>query len=171
MKTRNIIFYISIVCLFLIFGMIFISAIYAQNTSIKTLYPEKLPSTKVKSTVWQLLESNEFIDINYKYEECELLSQGTHDENVYLQIKNKTGSAITVEWNTEYWYNQKCYGCEGSNLENHKTIYLAPNTTIEGVCAKDVNPALVIFSKMLNVETNSVLTNFNLRNIKATINK
>lgn len=171
MKTRNIIFYISIVCLLLIFGMIFISAIYGQNTSIKTLLPETLPSTKVKSTVWQLLESNEFIDINYKYEECKIPSQGTHNENVYLQIKNKTGNAISVEWNTEYWYNDKCYGCETSNIENHKSIYLAPNTILEGVCTKDVNPALVIFSKMLNIETNSVLTNFNLRDIKITLTK
>jgi len=168
MKTNYIIFSkVKLAKLLLLIGINFISNVYAQN-AISMQSPSE---TKVKSSVWKLLASNEFIDVNYKYEECTIPSQGTHDENVYLQIKNKTAQAITVEWNTEYWYNNKCYGCEDGNTENHKTIYLAPNATIEGVCAKNANPALVILSKMLNVKTGSELTNFNLRDIKTTVNK
>lgn len=168
MKTYHTIFSINKLSnLLLIIGIGFISNLYAQNaTSIQS------PSeTKVKSSAWQLLASNEFIDINYKYGECNLPSQGTHDEFVYLQIKNKTNKELKIEWNTEYWYNGKCYGCEDGNMENHKTIHLIPNTTIEGICAEDVNPALVILSKMLNVKINNELTDFNLRDIKTTIVK
>ena len=152
-----------IIILIMLFGV----EAFAQNpASMQSSF-----ETKVKSTVWQLLANNEFIDINYKYGECNLPSQGTHDEFVYLQIKNKTNKELKIEWNTEYWYNEKCYGCEDGNTENHKTIHLIPNTTIEGICAEDVNPALVILSRMLNIKINTELTNFNLREIKTTIVK
>lgn len=169
MKTNLIIFSkVKRANLLLLIGIIFISNVYAQNTAV---IPSTTSETKVKSAVWQLLASNEFIDINYKYGECKLPSQGTHDEFVYLQIKNKTNKELKIEWNTEYWYNEKCYGCEDGNTENHKTIHLIPNTTIEGICAEDVNPALVILSKMLNIKISTELTNFNLRDIKTTIVK
>ncbi len=169
MKTNHTIFSTSKRSnLLLIIGIIFLSNVYAQNT---TVIPSSTSETKVKSPVWQVLLSNELIDINYKYGECIVPSQGTHDEFVYLQIKNKTNKELNIEWNTEYWYSGKCYGCEDGNTENHKTIHLIPNTTMEGICAKDVNPALVILSKMLNIETNTELTNFNLRDIKTTIVK
>ena len=168
MKTNRIIFSsIKLANLLLLIGIIFISNMYAQNT----VSTQSSSETKVKSSVWKLLAGNEFIDINYKYGECNLPSQGTHDEFVYLQIKNKTNKELKIEWNTEYWYNEKCYGCEDGNTENHKTIHLIPNTTIEGICAEDVNPALVILSRMLNIKINTELTNFNLREIKTTIVK
>ncbi len=151
--------------LLLLIGIVFLSDVYAQNT----VSMQSSSETKVKSSVWQLLASNEFVDINYKYGECNLPSQGTHDEFVYLQIKNKTNKELKIEWNTEYWYNGKCYGCEDGNMENHKTIHLIPNITMEGICAEDVNPALVILSKMLNIKISTELTNFNLREIKTTV--
>jgi uncharacterized protein YcfL len=166
MKTRNQIFYRNIASL-LLFEMIFLSSVYAQDTSVMVSSPE----IKVKSSEWQLLANNEFVAISYKYEECNLPSQGSHDEFVYLQLKNKTTNALTIEWNTEYWYNEKCYGCEANNNENHFTIQLMPNTILEGVCAENVNPALKILSKMLNIETKTVLTDFSLRDIKITVNK
>lgn len=168
MQTNRIIFSkVKRANLLLLIGIIFISNMYAQETASM----QSLSETKVKSAVWQLLASNEFIDINYKYGECNLPSQGTHDEFVYLQIKNKTNKELKIEWNTEYWYNEKCYGCEDGNTENHRVIYLIPNTIIEGICAEDVNPALVILSRMLNIKINTELTNFNLRDIKTTVNK
>ena len=73
MKTNRIIFSsIKLANLLLLIGIIFISNMYAQNT----VSTQSSSETKVKSSVWKLLAGNEFIDINYKYGECNLPSQG-----------------------------------------------------------------------------------------------
>jgi uncharacterized protein YcfL len=123
---------------------------------------------KIKSSSWQSLKSDNDIEIKYRYADCDLPSYGTHNENVYLQITNKTDKKIQLEWNVEYWYNNKCSGCESGNLENHKIIKLNPHETIQGSCSEKCDPSLLIFSKMLNTGTKSELTDFNLRDIKVT---
>jgi hypothetical protein len=123
---------------------------------------------KIKSSTWQLLQNNDLIEINYRYADCELTSQGTHNENVYLQVKNKSDKKIQVEWITEYWYNEKCVGCMAGDIENHKTLILNPYETIEGSCDEKCNLSLKITSKMLNRESKSQLTDFNLKEVKTT---
>jgi hypothetical protein len=123
---------------------------------------------KIKSNTWQLLQSNDQVEIKYRYTECKLPSYGSHYENVYLLITNKTDQKIQLEWNTEYWYNGKCNGCEPGRTENHKIIILNPNQTIEGSCSEQCNRALLIPSKMLHLETKTELTDFNLRDLKVT---
>jgi len=124
---------------------------------------------KVRSTSWQTLKEDDKIEIRYRYSDCDLPSNGTHNENVYLQITNKTNQKIQLEWNTEYWYNDKCIGCEKENMENHKTLLLKPNQTLEGSCSEKCDQSLMIFSKMLNFDIKSVLTDFNLRDLKTTV--
>jgi uncharacterized protein YcfL len=120
----------------------------------------------LKNTEWQLLQSNQYVEINYRYGDCELLSQGIYNENVYLQIINKVERKISVEWITEYWYNNKCIGCENNGLENHKTIILEAKQTVEGVCSEENDPNLKIFSKALKGQTTSKLSKFYLKNVQ-----
>lgn len=127
-----------------------------------------LDENKIKSSSWQSYRSTDQIEINYRYADCNLPSSGTAYENVYLQIKNKTDKKIQIEWNGEHWYNGKCNGCEPGRTENHKTVILNPKETIEGSCTKECDHTLIITSKMLNRETKSELTDFNLRDITIT---
>jgi uncharacterized protein YcfL len=123
---------------------------------------------KKRSADWQLFYSNAQIDVRYRYSECNL-ANGSNNENVYLQIINKTENPINVEWNTEYWYNGKCNGCESGNMENHKSVSLKPMETKEGTCSENCENPLKIFSKMLGSGTRSELTDFNLKNIEIKI--
>lgn len=123
---------------------------------------------KIRSGSWQSLYSNEQIEVKYRYAECKLPSMGLHNENVYLQVINKTNERIQVEWNVEYWYNGKCNGCTPGKTENYKIVVLKPNETLEGSCSEQCSKELVLFSKMLNYEAKSVLTDFNLRDLKVT---
>ena len=145
--------------------MFFISNVSAQKESA----PESSTSAmKAKSEDWQLLLSNEFVDVSYRYADCKLPNEGIYNEYVYLQIKNKTTKELKTEWNTEYWYKDKCHGCDSGNIENHKTVFLKPNETIEGSCIKECNRSLMMLSKMLDLDTKSKLSNFNLRGLKVT---
>jgi hypothetical protein len=141
------------------------SNVNAQKTSTPI---SSTTSAKVKSTDWQLLLSNEFVDVSYRYAECSLPSEGIHNEYAYIQIKNKTSKELKIEWNTEYWYNDKCTGCDAGNKEDHKTVILKSNETLEGNCSKDCQHSLMILSKKLNLNMKTTLTNFNLRDLKAT---
>jgi uncharacterized protein YcfL len=123
---------------------------------------------KKRSADWQLLYSTGQIDVRYRYSECSL-ANGSNNENVYLQIVNKTAGTIKVEWNTEYWYNGKCNGCESGNMENHKSVSLKPMETKEGTCSENCESPLRIFSKMLGSGTKSELTDFNLKDIEIKI--
>ena len=125
-------------------------------------------AAKIKSEQWQSLCGDGSIEISYKYVKCDLASEGTSQENVYLQIQNKTDREVKLEWNTEYWYNGKCNGCESGNAENIKTIVLKPNESKEGYCAEGSDPSLKILSKMLNMNDNTELTNFNVSNVRST---
>jgi hypothetical protein len=120
---------------------------------------------KIRSGTWQQLQNNDQITINYRYADCELPANGSHNENVYLQIINKTNEKIRIEWDGENWYNGKCNGCEPGRTENHRTVILQPKETIEGSCSTQCNPALMITSKMLKRESKSELTDFNLRDL------
>lgn len=125
---------------------------------------------KKKSADWQILHTTEQLDIKFRYGECQL-SNGTNNENVYLQVTNKTKNTLEIEWDTEYWYNGKCNGCAGKNTENHKSIILNPMETREGTCSEKGTNALKIFSKMLGNGTKSELTDFYLRDIEIKISK
>jgi len=150
--------------LFFMFAFIvsFISTALAQSPATARTSTE----TKVKSEQWQPLFSNGSVEISYRYTACDLAVDGTKNENMYLQVRNKTAGEISCQWDTEYWYNGKCNGCEAGNAENHNTLLLKPNETIQGSCSEKSNPSLMILSKFLNMESNTELTNFNLKNIQ-----
>lgn len=141
--------------------LFFISVLPAFAQTAKTGDP-----VKIKSAQWQPLIQNESVEINYKYADCNLPSEGTHNEYYYLQIINKTNKKLQVGWMQEYWYNNKCVGCGAATNENNKKVILMPNETKEGNCSVKSDQALAIFSKMLAVKIKSELTDFNIRNLQ-----
>ena len=122
---------------------------------------------KKKSTTWEVLKSNDYITISYKYSNCNLYDNCSFD-NVYLQVKNKTDEQVLLQWNTEYWYNNNCIGCEIENINKH-SIILKPNEIIEGLSKEETNQSLVVFSKKLNYTINFNLVSFNLKNVKTSL--
>jgi hypothetical protein len=123
---------------------------------------------KERSASWQTLHQTSEVEIRYRYEECKLTTNGTHNEIVYLQVRNRTNSTIHVEWNSELWYNGKCSGCEPGDTENSKSILLKPGEIKEGSCSAFCPSELRIFSKMLGSGSKSALTDFNLKDITVT---
>jgi hypothetical protein len=113
---------------------------------------------------WKSYYKDNKIEISYKYADCKLPSRGSNRENVYLKIANKTSDKIAVRWNTEYWYNEKCANCI-SKEGMAKVLLLEAQEAKEGTCSEACAPELKIFSKMLDLPNQSILTDFKMKDI------
>jgi uncharacterized protein YcfL len=168
----------GILILYAMILMIFISTFASAKNSMTRIKLKHVSSNcsftgnepKKKSAEWQPLYSTDQITIRYRYSECKL-ANGSNNENVYLQVVNKTNEPLNIKWNTEYWYNGKCNGCESGNLENQQSIHLKPMETTEGTCSEKNSNSLRILSKMLGAGSKSELTDFNLKDIEIAIDK
>lgn len=108
------------------------------------------------------------VRIDYTYYDCNMPSKGTNIQYVYLKITNLTHESVAVDFDKWVWYNNKCNSCDG-NMEHHKTISLKPNETLSGACVENPDRHLQIYSKRLSSQGKSVMTKFQLGNIKTTI--
>jgi hypothetical protein len=122
-----------------------------------------------KPSDWQVYYENNEVRVEYKYQSCNLPWEGSHNENVYLKFVNKTTTLITVSWRNELWYNGKCHGCDG-NIEFKNQLQLSPGSTQQGSCSTSSPKELVILSKLLNVESKTKLSGFDLKDVTVKIN-
>ena len=83
---------------------------------------------------------------------------------VLLKIENTTNQSITIEWDLKIWYNGVEHKKDIADGENHYSITLDPNQSIEGDCGTP-NGALYIYKDFLVYEAKQKLTNFELSNI------
>jgi hypothetical protein len=78
-------------------------------------------------------------------------------------VLNNTNEAVEINFRKELWYNSQCTNCDSNSPEHDVKLKLKPNTANEGTCGTG-NPALKIFSKMLDMKK-SQLTKFELKKI------
>jgi hypothetical protein len=142
---------IKLMLVFLLSGFGF--SVHAQTNPLK------------KTETWESIYSDNQIEIFQKYERCNIPSNGTNEEVVYLRIVNKTSAVIDVSWKLEMYYDGVCHGCTGQ--EYMKTVQLSPNGTISGTCSESSLKELRIFSKMVSFKTRE-LTGFELKNVHVT---
>lgn len=115
---------------------------------------------------WKNYSRTAELEINYQYTECHDVPNGMHKSIVLLQFVNLTNKHLSVSYQKEMWYNDKCTGCDNSP-EQLFGIRLAPNETKTGSCDDKKTKALYIFDKMLDVKA-STLQKFELADIKIT---
>jgi len=121
-----------------------------------------------KPTEWTLVKDLSDVAIYYRYQTCDQPSEGTHKEEVYLKVVNKTNKSLTVEWDLELHYGKKCFNCDGNNAEMHAKIDLKPKEEVAGECMPNANGPLIIFSKMMTFEYPLSLSSFVLNALKVT---
>lgn len=117
---------------------------------------------------WATFFENEFVRIDYKYANCDQVSEGIHKEEVYLQFTNKTDQVLSLKWALELHYGKKCFNCDGTNDEMKFAIDLSPNETIAGACSGKSIPQLTIFSKHLDFESSMILSDFKIKDLQRT---
>lgn len=156
MKTRATTQMIMIKTFFIFLLVALPSFMFAQGGS----------DQKVKSREWQGLVDQSDYKIQYRYNICDLKEDGIVKEEVYLQVSNLTNDTLRVSWDLELFYGERCYNCQGENDELKISFVLQPNEIIEGSCGDENRYHLRLFSKFMNGEAESKLSDFNLRNLK-----
>ncbi len=137
-----------------------------KNFLFTSLLFVALVGNSTAQDAWKNHSRTAELEINYRYEECHDVVNGTHKSIVMLQFVNLTNKQLSVSYNKHAWYNDICKGCENTP-ESRMGIRLAPNETKAGSCADKQTKALYIFDKMLNVKANT-LQKFELANIQIT---
>ncbi|MCH2235232.1 MAG: hypothetical protein MK078_13360 [Crocinitomicaceae bacterium] len=87
---------------------------------------------------------------------------------VLLKVENTTSQTIKIEWDLKIWYNDVEHKKDIADGENHYTITLEPNQSIEGDCGTP-NGALYIYKDFLIYEAKQKLTHFELSNITVSL--
>lgn len=119
-----------------------------------------------QSQEWQSYVENESIRIEIKQERCTSPENGTDNTYVLLKITNKLDQKITVNFHKFLWYNEVCASCVAT-AENLTSVVLNPNESQAGSCEAD--KTLKIFQAMHSGFSNRVLTDFELNDLKITI--
>jgi len=125
-----------------------------------------LAITSVAQENWQLLRSENGIEVYYKNQMCEP-EAGFDQEKIILKVVNTTVVSKTLDWDIHMWYNAVCKTCDVQTGEYHKTISLAANEQQQGGCSIYSNFDLCVFVQFTDVNytgNKQVLTKFELAN-------
>ena len=137
--------------------------------SISAMLFSGVYSQAINPTEWTTYYESDEITITFTYLNCEYQEQFNH-EYLILRIQNKSTNDITIDWQEQLWYDNKCMNCEHNSPEFRKEIIVKAETTIRGDCTSYNN--LRIFSKftekledMPGVDKINTLTKFELKNV------
>ena len=137
-----------------------------MKTTILIISLFLLASTSVAQENWQLLRSENGIEVYYQNQMCEP-EAGFDQEKVILKVVNTTVVSKTIDWDIHMWYNAVCKTCDVDTGEYHKTISLAANEEQQGGCSVYSNFDLCVFAQFTDINytgNKQVLTKFELAN-------
>jgi len=120
-----------------------------------------------RNFIWTEYSEKEGVLFEYKFEECNIPSEGFFREYVLVRLTNSNNYDVIVDWDIVKWYGLSCVNCDHSNKEQHRSVSLKAGSVLEGTCALNEFPKMKMFSKFLNFDApDSELTNFQLENIE-----
>ena len=120
----------------------------------------------VNPNEWITYFENDTVKIEYTYENCDFSSTASQ-ELIVFRFTNLNENNITLNYETQLWYNGKEINTEHNSDEFRKTINLKNNEIITTNCENQWKE-YSIFSAFVHNETNEryvSLTKFELINI------
>ncbi|MEX1002005.1 MAG: hypothetical protein WDZ35_07810 [Crocinitomicaceae bacterium] len=117
-----------------------------------------------QDTEWELYATVDGVEIYTRSVDC--YAKNIPDQKaVIIKVVNTTGEQLNIEWDEAIWYNGEPVKENATDDENHYTISLPPNKSVEGEC-ETPRGALYIYKDFITYETDVKLTKFELQNIK-----
>lgn len=122
---------------------------------------------RAQQSEYKLLKSDQGIEIYMREMECHDHQNGIHQLFYQLQFINTTNLIAKIQWNIDIWMNGACITCnKPKTTENTYLLTLLPGQSIEGSCEKKQNDGLKIYIQELYNNRSSVLTKFEIVNLK-----
>lgn len=141
----------------LISPIILLSIFVIGLVSLQTNQTSELMSNAI------LFENNQ-IKFETKLVEFKEPNRSVINNFLVFTVTNKTDENIKVTYEKEAFYNEKCYSCGSS--EAQFTIILGENEIKTGDCSNRNDKSLKTFHSFKTGESNSILTNLILKNVK-----
>lgn len=145
----------TLVLLFIIFlNVLFSQLAFSQRTT------EDLSQ-------WKLYKEVSGLQIFSKDIGCHDIQNGIHEQYIVFQFINSTSETMSVKWQHELWYNDKCITCDkAATIENTFQFELEPEQAVEGNCDKTGSAGLKIFTHFIGSSKGSSLNNFEFKNLE-----
>ena len=116
-------------------------------------------------TDWKTYYKDSLVQVEYRFDNCNLQYDGINKDEVYLKIQNLKNEKIEISWELVLNYGNRCYNCDRENDELKFNTILEPNQVIEGKCEEGNSFQLKIFSRFLNNESETKLKSFAVKYI------
>lgn len=117
-------------------------------------------------TEWTVYNEVNGVTISQSLQNCSRPADGIYKEYYLLKYTNGNNYDVVLQFNRAVWYNGQCTGCDGGD-EHQVSITLPANDTLTGECTGR-DKAYMIFNRMLDNSSKSVLEKFELRDITVT---
>lgn len=115
---------------------------------------------------WELYSTVDGVQIYTMHSDC-YPTNIPDQKAILVKVVNTTDKVVAVEWDKAVWYNDKLSKANQTDDENHYSVEVAKNGTIEGSCEVP-RGALYIYEDFITYKTDTKLTKFELQNIKVT---
>lgn len=121
-----------------------------------------------QNSEWTTYKSINGINVLYKQVDC-VTDQAPSQIAYLIKLENKTSNEVVVSWDLSVWYNNEKLTHDVADGENHYSVKLSGNQTIEGNCETPYGP-LYIFKDFITYVSPTKLTRFELENLTVTNN-
>lgn len=119
----------------------------------------------IQSENWYTLTSTPAYKIEYRSQYCERLEDDLDRNNLIVRITNLSNNDLQIEYFNDLYYNDKCLTCNSESEEVKTSVRIKAGQSVEGHC-DDTNSSLRHFINFTEIENQSVLTKFDVRQIK-----
>lgn len=120
-----------------------------------------------QNTNYKLIKQEQGVQFFAREMECHDNWNGIHQLFYQIQVINTTEMQATITWNIDTWMDGACVTCgKVKNNENTYTIELPPSGSLDGNCDKNGPKGLKVYIKELQNNKSSVLSKFEITNLK-----
>jgi len=138
----------------------------AMFISIALIFSQLISFSQVDDNNWVLYRSIDGIEIHTQEINC-FSNEAPAQKAIIIKVVNHNKDNYRIEWDLSVWYNNEKSVSNIKDGENHHSIDLAGNQTIQGSCDAPYGP-FYIFKDFITYVSPTKLTSYELENIRIT---
>lgn len=134
-----------------------------MRTFILALFIVVVNTAISQTSEWTIYKSLNGVDVLYKQVDC-VTDQAPSQIAYIVKLENKTNNEVVVSWDLSVWYNNEKLSHDVADGENHYSVKVSSNQSIQGNCETPYGP-LYIFKDFITYVSPTKLTRFELENL------